>query len=259
MEQFGDTLRAIRQSLNLSQGDLALELSSTQRHISFLETGRSEPSRAMLGRLTTELPLNATQRSALRAASPFKTNEQPRDLSAPEMIETLDMLEHRLLAHWPFPGFVLSNDWTVLRNNIAAERLFSLLAPPKSNTPRNLLVLLTSDSFRSLVANWEEASASLFFRLQQNARHNDVIKAHFTQLKANGVFDHVASHTNTDDAHPIFTALELVLPNGARIRTTSVVGKLGTVHDSLIEGLEIELLMPVDAASEAIMQAAASQ
>ncbi len=256
MPDFGDTLRAIRQSLNLSQGDLALELASTQRHISFLETGRSEPSRTMLGRLTTELPLNAAQRTALRAASPFKVSEKPRDLNAPEMIETLDMLEQRMLVHWPFPGFVLSSDWTVLRNNAAAERLFAMLSQADSNAPRNLLVLFTSDTFRGMVANWQDASAGLFFRLQQNARHNPAINTHFKKLKASGVFDHVASHANTDTP-PIFNALELILPGGASIRTTSIVGKLGTVHDMLIEGLEIELLVPVDAQSEAIMQAAA--
>lgn len=253
MPEFGTALRQVRQSLGLSQGELAARLASTQRHISFLETGRSEPSRQMLGRLATDLALNASQRTALFEASPFKSPYPKRDLNSAEIVAALDMLQARALAHWPFPAFVMAGDWTILRSNTGGERMLAMLGALPDDTPPNLLVMLTSKPMRAMITNWAEASTMLYFRLQRHAAHNGEIKTHLDQLRREGVFDHVNSVLTQSQSTELITPLKLTLPNGASIRTTSLIAKLGTVHDATIEGLEVELLMPVDEISQTIM------
>lgn len=96
-DTFGPVLSSLRHELGLSQSAIAARLGTTQRHVSFLETGRSQPSRAMLGRLVTDLNLSAGQRAALFAASNLRNPYKRRDFSSTEVAETLDMIEHRLL------------------------------------------------------------------------------------------------------------------------------------------------------------------
>ena len=249
---FPTILKSVRGQLGLSQAELAGRLRSTQRHVSFLETGRSQPSRTMLGRLCTELDLSAAQRSALFAASGLQNPYKQRDLSSAEVIETLDMLEARALKHWPFPAFVLADDWTVLRANTAGHRMFAPFNTD-SNAPMNLLALFLSEQFFSMVQNWEDASASFYFRLLAHADDNEHIGQAFADARGAGLFDHVAHSLTDRQEAPVYVPLELSLPNGATLRMTSLLAQLASVHDALVEGFDIEFMIPVDESSEAIL------
>lgn len=252
MKNFGPVLKSVRMQYGLSQGQLAGKIGSTQRHVSFLETGRSQPTRSMIGRLTTELGLSAGQRAALFDASGF-TNPYPRrDFSDAEIVQTLDMLEARVLAHWPFPAFVLSADWTILRLNAAAKAMFAPFLPP-DNTAPNMLMMLISPEFLTLISNWEEASTALYFRLVAHADRSPEIARRLEELRTSGLFDHIPARMGTSDAAPIFVPIELSMPGGLNLRVTSVLGNLASIHDALVEGFDIEFVMPIDAASEAAM------
>lgn len=122
-EPFGDALRAVRRELGLSQEAVAHAVRTTQRHVSFLETGRSEPTRAMLGRLVAGLGLTAAQRAALFAASGFRNPYPPRTLDGAELQAVLDLMSRQVLRHWPFPAFVVDRDWNFLRTNDAGARM----------------------------------------------------------------------------------------------------------------------------------------
>ena len=162
---FGQVLHRLRHELGLFQAVVAQQLGTTQRHVSFLETGRSQPSRTMLGRLVTDLNLSAGQRASLFEASGFRNPYKQRNFGSTEVAQTLDMIENRLLAHWPFPAFVLDADWTILRLNRPAQAMFGAFRDPESGE-LNAFSIFLSDRFRDLVENWEEASTSLYFRLQ---------------------------------------------------------------------------------------------
>jgi transcriptional regulator with XRE-family HTH domain len=254
MATFGPVLNNLRHELGLSQSAIAARLGTTQRHVSFLETGRSQPSRAMLGRLVTDLNLSAGQRAALFAASGLRNPYKRRDFSSAEVAETLDMIEHRLLAHWPFPAFVLDADWTILRLNRAAEAMFGGFRTAE-NGELNVFSIFLSDQFRDLVENWEEASTSLYFRLQTAAMHSTRIRAGFDAARARGMFDHIGQTITTAHDIPIYVPVVFKHPNGPRLKITSFLGQLVSVHDALVEGFEIELMVPADEETEGCMLA----
>lgn len=259
LNKFGTALKRLRNELGKSQAALAADIGTTQRHVSFLETGRSQPSRTMLARISADLSLGAGQRAALFDASGFQNPYPARDLNSDEVAETLNMIEQRILANWPFPAFVLSDSWDVLRMNGPARSMIGPIVamyPMETNRNTNLLALLLSDPFRALIANWEEASAGLYFRLQAAAAHNPDIAAHFTIAKENGCFDHVLRSLTGETTVPIYVPVVIKLPDGTQMRIGSLLGGLGSVHDALVEGFEIELLVPLDAQSETAMRAA---
>jgi len=247
---FGDALKSLRTTLGLSQLALATRLSSTQRHLSFLETGRSQPRPEFLRRLCTELSLNGAQRSALFESSGFHNPFPRRALTSDEVAETLDMISRRILGNWPFPAFVLSQDWSVLRLNTPAQKMFSAFGVDAANARPNMLAFLLSPSFRSLIRNWEVASQGLYFRLLAASEHNPDIRQMFETARKEGVFDHIPSMLTRQDDTPIYIPFEIGPPGGPVLRMTSFVGKLGTVQDSFVESLEVELMVPLDDASE---------
>lgn len=251
---FGPALQNLRQELGLSQSALADRLSTTQRHVSFLETGRSQPGRAMLGRLVTGLDLNAAQRASLFEVSGFRNPYKRRDFGSVEVAETLDMIEHRLLAHWPFPGFVLDADWTILRMNKPAAAMVSPFQDQLSGET-NMFSIFLSEQFRGQVENWEEASTTLYFRMQTAASHSTFIRGKFNEARENGVFDHISKAITSAMDIPIYVPVVLKHPSGARLKLTSLLGQLVSVHDALVEGFEIELMIPVDEETEACLSA----
>lgn len=245
---FGNTLKQLRSDLGLSQEALATNLGSTQRHISFLETGRSAPTHAMIGRMATELSLSAAQRAALFDASGHPNPYRRRDFTSHEVIETLDMIEHRILKHWPFPAFVMDADWNVLRMNNPAK----LMLAPTGNAP-NMLEFFLSPEFAERIENWEEASTAFYFRMQSAATRNDTIRYAFEAARNRGMFDHISSTLSEQTDIPIFIPAIIRMPAGQRVKLTSVLGNLVSVHDALVEGFDIEFMVPVDEASERCM------
>lgn len=245
---FGNTLKQLRNDLGLSQETLAADLGSTQRHVSFLETGRSAPSHEMIGRMATELNLNAAQRAALFDASGHPNPYRRRDFTSHEVIETLDMIENRVLKHWPFPSFVMDADWNVLRMNSPAK----LMLAPTGNAP-NMLEFFLSPEFAERIENWEEASSAFYFRMQSAAIRNDTVRYAFEAARKRGMFDHIATTITEPDDIPIFIPAIIRLPTGARVKLTSILGSLVSVHDALVEGFDIEFMVPVDEESERCM------
>lgn len=252
-DYFGIALRDMRQALGLSQLALASRLSSTQRHISFLETGRSRITREFLQRLVMELNLSASQRGALFAASGYANPYPNHDLLSDEMTATLDMIETRVLAHWPFPAFALDADWTVLRANTAATRLFAGFGVHLTKDAPSLLEVLLSPQFRSAMMNWEDASVGLYFRLQRAATHDASIKDAFEAAKRAGTFDHIPSRITGGARHEPLAPARMRLPDGTQLQMTPLVGKLAVVQDVRLEQIEIEFMVPVDDATSAFL------
>lgn len=252
MQSFGPALKELRGQLGLSQSALALELGTTQRHVSFLETGRSQPGRAMIARMVAELDLSAAQRAALFDASGYRNPYKRRSFDSAEVTEALDLIENRLLVHWPFPAFVMDPDWNVLRINAPGAAMFGAFAGG-DNRAINLLELFLSPQFRNLIGNWEEASATLYFRMQAAAGHSAFIAEKLESARAGGLFDHISGAILSADEIPIFVPITMNRPDGVQLKLTSMMGQLVSVHDALVEGFEIELMVPVDAASEACL------
>src|SRR5712692_7931969 len=131
---FGSRLRWWRERRGLSQLGLAEAAETTQRHLSFLESGRAGPSREMILRLAGVLDLPLRQQNALLLAAGFAPAWRESDLSAPELAQVNSALDYMLTQQEPYPAFVLDRRWTLLRANTGAGRLTEFLLGP---TPAN--------------------------------------------------------------------------------------------------------------------------
>lgn len=254
MSAFGQVLKDIRGTLGLSQVALAHTLESTQRHVSFLETGRSRPTPGFVSRICRELELNIAQRINLYEASGLRSPYQRRDLGSEDITAALNLIEMRVLRNWPFPALVLDPDWTILRNNTAFDRMFGPFLQ-RGNTTPNLLEIMVSDPFRAMISNWDQVASVFYYRLQRTASQSPHVATVFADARARGVFAAVEQDLTNTDGIPVFVPIRLDLPNGVKLEISSFLGQLASCQDALVEGLEIELIVPLDEASEQIMRA----
>jgi transcriptional regulator with XRE-family HTH domain len=252
----GQLLKQWRSRRALSQLDLALAAHTTQRHVSFIESGRAAPSREMVLRLAAPLGLPLRQQNALLLAAGYAPAWRERALSAPDMQAVDRALDHMLAQHEPFPAFVVDRHWNLLRANRGAEKLVEFLTGPIADGPHaepvNLAVALMSpEGLRPLIVNWPEV-ASHFLRGVQNDANMDGAPekiALLTRLSA------LAEQTPPAEALPPEEAALPVLPIHFRrgdtsLRLFTTIATLGTPRDITLEEIRIEFFFPMDEATE---------
>jgi transcriptional regulator with XRE-family HTH domain len=169
---FGPRLRWWRTHRGQSQLALAGAAEISQRHLSFLESGRTAPSRDMVLRLAAALDLPLRQQNALLLAAGFAPVWRESALAAPELGEVMRALDHMLAQQEPYPAFVVDRRWNLLRANAGAARLTEfLLGPPaQPAAPVNLAdALMSPAALRPLIANWDEVALYLLRGVQADA------------------------------------------------------------------------------------------
>lgn len=244
---FGKSLKTLRSERGLSQAELASRIESTQRHVSFLETGRAQPSRFMIQRIERELALPVSRGHVLYETAGYASPYKCRAEDSPDVQDALDLIENRLLANWPFPAFVLDKRWTILRTNTPAK-LFLAGIVGDQNEPPNLFRIFLSPAFRDRILNWTEAAPVFAARLYREAAEDPDLADLLEQAQAGGLLDGL-DETFREDV-PVFVPVELLGPEGTRLQVTSMIGQLASVQDAVVEGMTIELMVPMDAATE---------
>jgi transcriptional regulator with XRE-family HTH domain len=131
----GGHLREWRQRRRMSQLDLACEAEVSSRHLSFVETGRAQPSREMILRLAERLEVPMRERNVLLVAGGFAPVFPERSLESPELAAAKAALDILLEGHRPYPAFAVDRHWNIVATNGALPQLYdgvdpSLLAPP---------------------------------------------------------------------------------------------------------------------------------
>ena len=251
--EFGRLLRHWRGTRNRSQLDLSVETGISQRHISFIESGRSTPGRQTLLALARELDVPLRERNTLLLAAGYAPIYPDDDLDAPAMRSVRSALKRMLHQQEPFPAVVMDRHWNVLMTNQAAPAFFSrfvdLSARPR---PRNLLQLVFDPAgLRPFLSNWDEVAASLVERVhRESVGHNadEAAKRLLATLAEypgpkpdwNAAFDAVATPT---------VALDFEL-NGARLSFFSLVTTVGTPRTVTAQELRVECMFPADEATE---------
>jgi transcriptional regulator with XRE-family HTH domain len=253
IDTFGARLRWWRERRGLSQLDLASTAETSQRHLSFLESGRTAPSREMVLRLATALDVPLRQQNALLLAAGFSPAWRESSLAAPELAKVSSALDHMLTQQEPYPAFVVDRRWTLLRANVGAQRLteFLLGPPPPSAAPGepvNLAEALVSpDGLRPFIVNWEDVALYFVRSVQADAI-------------ADGTAETAALLTRLL-AYPGLPALSTLLPperaeapvlmihfrNGATsLRMFTTIATLGTPLDVTVQEIRIECFFPAD-------------
>lgn len=169
----GEIIREWRRKRRLSQLDLALEAEISQRHLSFLESGRSRPSRDMALALCERLDMPLRQRNRLLLAAGHAPDYAERPLASPQLKPAMDAVRKVLDAHMPNPAIAVDRLWNLLLANRAAERFLELVSDlTLLEPPVNVLRLsLHPGGLAPLIANLAAWRTHLLHRL---ARLNDM-------------------------------------------------------------------------------------
>ena len=166
---FGDHLRTWRQQRHLSQLELADEADISTRHVSFMETGRTNPSRDMVLRLCERLAVPLRERNALLVAAGYAPMYRERALDDPALAAARQAVELVLKGHEPCPAIALDRCWNVVAANHAAQALLAAhVSPELLAPPINVFRLsLHPQGLASRIANLAQWRAHLFERLRQ--------------------------------------------------------------------------------------------
>ncbi|MBN8809405.1 MAG: helix-turn-helix transcriptional regulator [Sphingomonas sp.] len=166
----GDLLRDWRARRRLSQLDLAGEAEVSTRHLSFVESGRSAPSRELLLRLAEPLALPLRERNRLLLAAGFAPVYGERVIDAPDMAAARDVVEAVLNGHSPFPALAVDRHWNLVLANDAARALLASVDATLLTPPVNVLrVSLHPDGLAPMIVNIAEWRHHLLSRLRDEA------------------------------------------------------------------------------------------
>jgi transcriptional regulator with XRE-family HTH domain len=244
----GDLLREWRQRRRLSQLELSLEAEISTRHLSFLETGRSQPSRDMLLRLAEQLDVPLRDRNILLHAAGYASVFPERPLDDPGLRIARAAVDQVLTGHEPYPALAVDRHWTLVASNAATRRLISGVGPALLRPPVNVLRLaLHPEGMAPRTANLGEWRAHLLARLghQIDISGDQVLIRLLRELR--GYPAHAEPAPDVDTT-AFVVPLKLSTDAGvlAFFSTTTV---FGTPIDITLSELAVEAFYPADAAT----------
>lgn len=168
VQPVGELLRRWRTRRRMSQLDLAGEAEMSTRHLSFVETGRSRPSRDMVLRLARRLDVPLRERNVLLAAAGFAPIFSERSLDDPALTSARRVVDQILKGHEPLPALAVDRNWTLIAANQATRRLFAGIDAGLLTPPVNVLrVSLHPAGLARAIENLGEWRAYVFDRLQR--------------------------------------------------------------------------------------------
>lgn len=253
----GEMLRAWRQRRRLSQLALACDADISTRHLSFLETGRSRPSRQMLEHLTELLAVPLRERNSLFIAAGFAPLYTETSLDGPAAEHARRAVEAVLSGHEPSPALAVDRHWTLVAANRAVNVMLAGVAPELLEPPVNVLRLsLHPDGLSTRIVNLGQWRAHVLARLQtQIATTGDpALIDLYDELKsypcpALAAKGEVHAHACGEIAVPLHVRTgEGVL---SFLTTTTV---FGTAVDLTFSELAIESFFPADQATTAVLR-----
>ncbi|MBL8594586.1 MAG: helix-turn-helix domain-containing protein [Devosia sp.] len=247
---FGEALAEERRANGMSQHRLALNVETTQRHISFLETGRSRPTREMILRLSDALELQSSRRADLFESAGFVSPYRRRAPDDDAVLEALKRLERYILEPWPYPALALTETWDVIAANARGKALFQL--PDRGDgTQVNLFDIMLAPGFRSGITNWSQVAAVVQSRLRRHVIEHPEFRGRLQEVAETGAFD--ASVVQGNFEFPVVLPLIFELADGRSFRMTSMTARLTSAQDDFVAGVEIELCVPLDDESASIL------
>ncbi|MGA2550297.1 MAG: helix-turn-helix transcriptional regulator [Burkholderiaceae bacterium] len=253
----GELLRHWRDVRGKSQFDLSLISGISQRHISFIESGRSVPSREVLTYIAQSLDVPLRDRNALLLASGYAPIYSEAGWDAVEMESVAAALRRMLKQHEPFPAVVMDRHWNVLMANDYAPRLFGNFVDLDSRgSPRNLLELLFDpNGLRPFVVDWETAAKSLLQRVHREAVGQVIDGETEALLEKLLAYPGVELDWLGGEGAAQYGATLPVIPlslkkDGILLRYFSLVTTVGTPQTVTAQEMRLECMFPVDKESE---------
>ena len=254
----GTLIRQWRERRRLSQLTLALDAEISARHLSFLETGRANPSRDMVLLLARVLEVPPRGRNELLLAAGYAPVYHERGLDAPEMGQVRRALEFTLRQQEPYPALVVDGRWNILMSNEGSGRLLNLFLEPAAiaalGPPNAMRLFYDPRGMRPYIVNWQETAGALIQWL-----HRDMLRGHPETAR---LLDELLSYPDVprewrtldlDAPAAPFLAVELARDD-LRLTFFSTLTSLGVPYDITLDELRVECFFPADEGSEALMR-----
>lgn len=244
----GEMLRQWRERRRVSQLDLSIEAGISTRHLSFVETGRSKPSREMVLHLAESLEVPLRERNHLLLAAGYAPVYGETPMDAPQMTAVREAVGLVLKAHEPYPAVVVDRGWDLVDANATAGMLTALAAPELLEPPVNVLRLsLHPRGLAAHIVNLGQWRAHLLSRLRReiSVTADDELVALLAEL----------TEYPCDQAEPDVPAPgEVVVPlhirtEAGELRFFGTVATFGTPLDVTVAELSIESFFPSDDAT----------
>lgn len=256
MPPIGNLLRDWRQRRRMSQLDLALEADISTRHLSFVETGRSRPSRDMVIHLAERLDVPLRERNAMLLAAGYAPVYPERPLDDPALSAAREAVELVLAGHEPYPALAVDRHWTLVAANAAVAPLMAGAAPELVAPPVNVMRLsLHPDGVAPRIANLAEWRAHALDRLRQQVEvtADPVLADLLAELRGYPAPEEPAGAPGSEQAGDapyagVVVPLRFVTEAGilSFFSTTTV---FGTPVDVTLSELAVESFFPADKAT----------
>lgn len=238
-----------RKNRGLSQLQLALTAGCSQRHVSFLELARTNPSRAMVLRLAAALDVPLRNANELLLAAGFASAWSECDLGAEALAPVRRALDYTLAQQEPFPAVVVDRRWNFLQANKGAVRLVEFLVGPlEPGAAINLAdALVAPDVLRPHLTNWAEVVRYFIRTVQADAAADgaDETRALLERLLAYRDVEAAMSETAPPAAEGPVLPMHF-LKNNTDLRLFTTIATLGTPQDITLQELRIESFFPMD-------------
>jgi transcriptional regulator with XRE-family HTH domain len=238
----------------LSQLDLAMHSGFSAKHLSFIETGRTHPSRDALLVLAESLALPLRERNRLLEAGGFARVFTETPLAADEMSRVRSVLQFIIDRHSPYAAVVLDRLSNCLMGNREAGLVMSRLVEPHllPEGANMLRAVFHPDGMRRWIVNWPEVGSHLLDRAERELSQRSADPRGLQLLEELRAFDALPA---ASARAPHVKPGDLLLPvhirrDGIDLRLFSTIMTLGTPHDVTLQELRIETLFPADDDSE---------
>jgi transcriptional regulator with XRE-family HTH domain len=250
----GGLLRQWRHTRRMSQLALASHAAVSARHLSFVESGRSAPSRDMIITLASALDVPLRDRNQLLLAGGYAPAYRESALTDPAMASVRQALDRVLAHHEPYPAVVMDRHWTVLAMNEPATTMFDFLlqGAPATTEPPNVVRLMFGP-LRPYVDNWDEVGPGLVQRVHREAVGGTL------DATAEALLAEVLSGSDIPPAWRIPDRTATIVPvipvrfsrDGVTVNYFSMVSTVGTPQDITAQEIRLECFFPVDDATSA--------
>jgi transcriptional regulator with XRE-family HTH domain len=258
---FGRLLKQWRERRRLSQLALAVDAEISSRHLSFIETGRAQPSRDMVLLLTRVLDVPPRGRNDLLTAAGYAPVYRETGLEAPEMADVRRALDFIMRQQEPYPGLVIDGHWNILMTNGGARRLMGLFLDADAvaavgGRPNAMRLFYHPRGMRPYIVNWEATASGLIQWL-----HRDLARG-IGDAETSRLLEELLSYPDVPqkwrtldlDAAPVpFLGVELRRGN-TRVTFFSTLTTLGVPYDITLHELRVECFFPADGESEALLR-----
>jgi transcriptional regulator with XRE-family HTH domain len=258
---FGVQLRAWRQTRHYSQEELAGRAGVSPRHLSFVENGRSQPSRELVLALAGALDVPLRERNTLLAAAGFAAAFRASPLDSEVLAHLRRAIDHVLTQQEPFGAVVIDGAWNVIRVNQGAARLFQrfpFATADGASAAQNLVLgTVHPEALRPYIVNWTDVAGLLVARLHREVAARpgaDELSRLLARVLAQpGVPAEWRAFTPGRSTAP-FIPVHLRSPH-LEVKLFTMMTSIGTPLDVTAEEIHIETYFPADDASEAALRA----